>query len=152
MLTELAIQRLKEAGWTPGREVDISKIEEAYAKAGMVIPEPLRAFFKEFGFLGISYDIQHIEMESHYFSPLFDFYNYEREDFEHLFEVAYEIYGTVYPVGSACRGNMTIYYHDDGCFYLYMGGGPLIRCGHSVESFLNGLFGGEAQDWKSLDE
>ena len=45
-----------------------------------------------------------------------------------MFDI-YEIYGTAYPIGSAFRDNMTIYYHDDGNFYVYMAGGPLIRCG-----------------------
>ena len=43
-MTELTLQRLKAAGWTPGRKVDISPIEKAYADAGMVMPEKLREF------------------------------------------------------------------------------------------------------------
>lgn len=44
-MTELTLQRLKAAGWTPSRKVDITPIEKAYAEAGMVIPEKLREFF-----------------------------------------------------------------------------------------------------------
>ena len=53
-MTELTLQRLTSAGWTPGRKVDISPIEKAYAEARMVLPEKLREFFTEFAFLTIS--------------------------------------------------------------------------------------------------
>ena len=56
-MTELTLQRLKAAGWTPSRKVDITPIEKAYAEAEMVIPEKLREFFSEFGFLKIIYDM-----------------------------------------------------------------------------------------------
>ena len=65
IMTELTLQRLTSAGWTPDRKVDISPIEKAYADAGMVLPEKLREFFTEFGFLTIRYDIQHTELERH---------------------------------------------------------------------------------------
>ena len=155
-MTETALQRLKAAGWTSGRKVDITPIEEAYADAEMEIPPKLREFFEEFGFLSIEYDIHRSESrtehESHWVDPRFDFHNYGKEDFEHLFD-DYGVFGSAYPVGSAFRGNMTIYYHDDGNFYVYMACcGPLIRCGHSVESFLDGLLGDSDQDWEYLDE
>ena len=114
-MTELTLQRLKAAGWTPGRKVDITPIEEAFAKAGMQIPDKLRDFF------------------------------------EHFFD-DYGIYGTAYPVGSACRNNMTIYYHDDGNFYLFMSPDPLIRCGNTAEGFLDGLIGDGGQDWEYMDD
>ena len=38
-LTAKTVERLKAAGWTPGRNVDIKKIEKAYANAGMTIHE-----------------------------------------------------------------------------------------------------------------
>ncbi|MBQ4024864.1 MAG: SUKH-3 domain-containing protein [Treponema sp.] len=150
-MTELTLQRLKAAGWTPGRKVDITPIEEAFAKAGMQIPDKLRDFFEEFGFLSIEYDIKHIKNESHYFNPCFDFYNYDKEFFEHFFDDD-GIYGTAYPVSSACRNNMTIYYHDDGNFYLFMSPDPLIRCGNTAEGFLDGLIGDGGQDWEYMDD
>ncbi|MBQ1727986.1 MAG: SUKH-3 domain-containing protein [Treponema sp.] len=110
-MTELTLQRLKAAGWTPGRKVGITPIEEAFAKAGMQIPDKLRDFFDDYG-----------------------------------------IYGTAYPVGSACRNNMTIYYHDDGNFYLFMSPDPLIRCGNTAEGFLDGLIGDGGQDWEYMDD
>ena len=77
--------------------------------------------------------------------------NYSKEDFEHLFD-DYEVFGTAYPVGFAYRGNMSIYYHDDGNFYIFMEPNPLYRCGKTAESLLNGLFGGDKSEWVDLDE
>ena len=153
-MTELTLQRLKAAGWTSGRKVDITPIEEAYADAEMEIPPKLREFFEEFGFLSIEYDIHRSESrtehESHWVDPRFDFHNYGKDDFEHLFD-DYGVFGSAYPVGSAFRGNMTIYYHEDGNFYLNMEGGPLIRCGNTAGSFLDGLIGGEHNSlWKYM--
>ncbi len=71
-MTELTLQRLTSAGWTPDRKVDISPIAKAYADAGMVMPEKLREFFTEFGFLTIRYDIQHTELERHTFISLWN--------------------------------------------------------------------------------
>ena len=98
-MTELTLQRLKASGWTPGRKVDISPIEKAYAEAGMVLPKKLREFFTEFGFLTIRYDIQHTELERHTLNPVSDFRNYSKEDFEHLFD-DYEVFGMPIPLDS----------------------------------------------------
>ena len=113
--------------------------------------EKLREFFTEFAFLTIRYDIQHTELERHSLNPVSDFLNYSKEDFEHLFD-DYEVFGTVYPVGFAYRGNMTIYYHDDGNFYIFMEPNPLYRCGKTADSLLNGLFGGDKNEWVDFDE
>lgn len=151
-MTELTLQRLKAAGWAPGRKADISPIEKAYAEAGMVIPEKLREFFSEFGFLKIIYNINHTEPECHSLNPVVDFMNYTKEEFEHLFDDYYDIYGTAYPVGFAYRNNMTIYYHDDGNFYVYMEPNPLYRCGKTAENLFDGLFGGDKNAWVLIGE
>ena len=150
-MNDLALQRLTAAGWTPDRRVDYSSIENAYAKAGMTIPDKLKSFFSSFAFIHIEYDIQHIEQESHYFDPSFDFHNYNKADYMHLFD-DYGINGMAYPVGSAYRGNMTIYYHDNGHFYLYMECSSLIQTGDTVESLLNGLIGNDDHDWVNIDD
>ena len=138
-MNDIALKRLYEAGWTPDRKVDITPIEEAYASENMVIPDRLREFFISYGFLVVKYDIQHTEPERHSINPIADFKNYSKEDFAHLLD-DYEIYGMAYPVGFAYRGNMSIYYHDDGNFYVYMEGGPLFRAG-SGEDLIAALCG-----------
>ena len=62
----------------------------------------------------------------------------------------FEITGMAYPVGSACRDYMTIYFHDNGYFYLYMGGGPLIQAGNTVDYFLDGLIGDDDHEWSNI--
>ena len=97
-MTELTLQRLKAAGWTPGWKVDITPIEEAYADAEMVIPPKLREFFEEFGLLGIEYDRgPNCGMENHHLDPRVDFLNYEN------FFGVWGVPGAVFPVGFACR-------------------------------------------------
>ncbi|MCR5621793.1 MAG: SUKH-3 domain-containing protein [Treponema sp.] len=151
-MTELALQRLKAAGWTPGRKVDITPIEEAYADAGMHMPDKLREFFTEFGLLTFSWGKKEdMTDEFHSINPCVDFKNWTKEEFEHFFD-DYEIYGTAYPVGWAFRSNMTIYYHDDGNFYLFMSPDPLIRCDNTAEGFLDGLLGGDGKDWEYIDD
>ena len=87
-MTELTLQRLKAAGWTPGWKVDITPIEEAYAEEGMQIPDKLREFFEKFGLLGIEYDRgPNCGMENHHLDPRVDFLNYEKEDYENFFGV-----------------------------------------------------------------
>ena len=57
------------------------------------------------------------------------------------------IVGEIYPVGSTCNGDMDIYYHENGKFYIYMsdGGplGPLIEIGSNADEFFNSLIGGD---------
>ena len=151
-MTELALQRLKAAGWTPGRKVDITPIEDAYADAGMQIPDKLREFFEEFGLLGIRYEEKYsdfVKKEGHYINPCVDFLNYGKVDYSHLL-APYGAPGAVFPVGFAHRGNMKIYYHENGSFYLFMEGGPLYYCGDTAESLFNGLIGGDRSEWNCL--
>jgi len=151
-MTELTLQRLKAAGWTPGRKVDITPIEDAFAKAGMQIPDKLREFFEEFGFLTFSWGKkENMTDERHVIDPRMELQYLSKKQFEHCFE-DYGIYGTAYPVGSAYRDNMDILYHDDGNFYLFMSPDPLIRCGNTAEGFLDGLIGDGGQDWEYMDD
>ena len=151
-MTELTLQRLKSSGWTPGRKVDITPIEEAYADAGMQIPDKLREFFEEFGLLGIEYEEKFsssVCRESHLIDPRVDFLNYNKEDYKRLL-LPYGAPGAVFPVGFAHRGNMKIYYHENGSFYLFMEGGPLYYCGDTADSLFDGLIGSDDSGWECL--
>ena len=55
-------------------------------------------------------------------------------------------------VGAAFRRNMDIFYHDDGFFYFFMGGGPIIRIGSTIDEFVSALCGDYSQTagWKYL--
>ena len=151
-MNETALERLKAAGWALGRKVDITPIEEAYADAEMEISPKLREFFEEFGLLGIEYEEEFggsVCRESHLIDPRVDFLNYNKEDYKRLL-LPYGVSGAVYPVGFAYRGNMKIYYHEDGGFYLGMEGGSLFYCGDTAESLFNGLIGGDRSEWDCL--
>ena len=52
MLTDIAKQQLKKAGWYEGRKIDLSKYEEAYAKIGCELFPAARKFLEEYGDLG----------------------------------------------------------------------------------------------------
>ena len=100
----------------------------------MTIPAKLRDFFVEFGYLSISYKTRDGVSEYYSIDPRMDFCNWNKDDFQDFF-IDYDITGMAYPVGFACRDNLTVYYHDDGHFYLYLSGGPLHRCRQSGEFF-----------------
>ena len=53
MLTEIAKQQLRKAGWYEGRKIDLTKYEEEYAKLGLKLFPAARKFLEEFGDLDI---------------------------------------------------------------------------------------------------
>lgn len=53
MLTDIAKQQLRKAGWYEGRKIDLSKYEEAYAKLGCELFPAARKFLEEYGDLDI---------------------------------------------------------------------------------------------------
>lgn len=141
-MTELTLQRLKVCGWTPDRKVDISPIEEFYDEKGIVMPQFLREFFTQYAFLHIEYyDSKRGVHEEHNLTPSDDQIYYR-----HI-----GIHGTAYHVGQAFRDNMDILYHNDGNFYIFMRGGPLIRAGNTVDDLMNALCGDyEHAVWKYI--
>lgn len=148
-MNELTVQRLKSSGWTPGRRVDISQIEEAYAEEGAQIPGKLREFFAEFAFLDIEYYDSVRGYEEHNINPLDC--GWDRQTFDNLLGQV-GVGGTAYYVGEAFRRNMDIFYHDDGFFYFFMGGGPIIRIGSTIDEFVSALCGDYEQTarWQYL--
>ncbi len=143
-LDSLALERLTACGWTRERHVDYSSIEKKFSKQNMNLPSVLREFFDRFAFLEVEYPNGDDGTDGHYFDPSCTFSYYSRRNFEHLFD-SYGVHGLVYPIGSACKGEMTLYMHENGDFYMFMEAGPLIRIGNSIESMLNCLIG-EAWD------
>ena len=53
MLTDIAKQQLRKAGWYEGRKIDLTKYEEEYAKIGCELFPAARKFLEEFGDLKI---------------------------------------------------------------------------------------------------
>ena len=143
-LDDLASERLEACGWTRDRRVDYSSIEKKFRDQNMNLPSVLREFFERFAFLGVEFP-NGDDTDSHYFDPSCTFTYYSRRNFERLFE-SYGVPGLVYPIGTACKGEMTLYMHESGDFYMFMEAGPLIRIGNSIDSMLNCLIG---DAWKN---
>ena len=169
-MNDLALKRLTAVGWTPDRKVDCSKIESEYAEQHLELPQVLREFFSSFAFLRISYVDHYGSEHKHIISPrcVFEdcedityeleedgvegsgFDAYKKYDLQPLF-AKFGIVGEIYPVGSAYNGDMDIYYHENGKFYIYMdNGGPLIEIGSNVDEMLNYLFGDDYSTRKKI--
>ena len=148
-MNKITQERLQSAGWTADRHVDYSGIEKAYSNNGLKMPDELRTFFERFAFLVIKYPRSCGDVESHYFNPIGVFMNYERTEFETMFD-DYNINGTVYPLGFMYRGEMTLFWHELG-YYLYMDGGPLICIGDSLDIMMDNLIGCIVNNWRYID-
>ena len=53
MLTDIAKQQLRKAGWYEGRKIDLTKYEKAYAEVGCKLFPAARKFLEEYGDLDI---------------------------------------------------------------------------------------------------
>ncbi len=139
-MKQITLNRLQASGWNENRSVDYLSIVQAYEKEDLTMPDTLKHFFKSFAFLKVRYEKRTGEFENHSFNPLYEFKYFHKSDFKDMFS-DYSIDGLVYPIGTAYDGNMTIYMHKNGTFYLYMDGGPLINIGDSIDSMLDCVVG-----------
>ena len=139
-MKQITLDRLHVSGWDNNRVVDYSGIVLAYEKEQLIMPDILKQFFSSFAFLKIRYEKRPGEMEKHSFNPIYEFIYFHKSDFENMFS-DYSIEGIVYPIGTAYDGNMTIYMHETGNFYLFVDGGPLIDIGTTIDSMLDCIIG-----------
>ena len=125
MLTDIAKQQLRKAGWYEGRKIDLSKYEEAYAEVGCKLFPAARKFLEEYGDLDI---------QDKYISTA----TYENGDHfivinRSLIDVAYCCYPRdlelekmvdelfhqkILRVGAIDHGNIDIYISEDGRFFV----------------------------------
>lgn len=125
MLTDIAKQQLRKAGWYEGRKIDLTKYEEAYAKLGCEMFPAARKFLEEYGDLDI---------QDKYISTA----TYENGDHfivlnRSLIDVAYCRYPRdlelekmvdelfhqkILRVGAIDHGNIDIYISEDGRFFV----------------------------------
>ena len=125
MLTDIAKQQLRKAGWYEGRKIDLSKYEEAYAEVGCKLFPAARKFLEEYGDLDI---------QDKYISTA----TYENGDHfivinRSLIDVAYCCYPRdlelekmvdelfhqkILRVGAIDHGNIDIYISEDGRFFI----------------------------------
>ena len=125
MLTDIAKQQLRKAGWYEGRKIDLSKYEEAYAEVGCKLFPAARKFLEEYGDLDI---------QDKYISTA----TYENGDHfivinRSIIDVAYCCYPRdlelekmvdelfhqkILRVGAIDHGNIDIYISEDGRFFV----------------------------------
>ena len=125
MLTDIAKQQLRKAGWYEGRKIDLTKYEKAYAEVGCKLFPAARKFLEEYGDLDI---------QDKYISTA----TYENGDHfivinRSLIDVAYCCYPRdlelekmvdelfhqkILRVGAIDHGNIDIYISEDGRFFV----------------------------------
>ena len=130
-------ERLKKAGWNKARRSDISEIEKEFLKIGINLPENVQNFFTEYGYLVFNESDRKENLE---FIPKKALgCNLDKEYFLELLE-EYDINEMVYPIGVACRGNLTVLMTINNEFYCFTDG-YLEKAGSSVEEMLDCLVG-----------
>lgn len=120
MLTEIAKQQLRKAGWYEGRKIDLTKYEEEYAKLGLELFPAARKFLEEYGELHFydKYEALHLK----------DGYHITESSTESIYccgidekveEMVEELFGQkVLGVGLLNNGNIYIYISEDGRFFV----------------------------------
>ena len=149
-MNQKALERLTKCGWTKDRHVDISKIEKQYRDFNIEMPDIVRSFLESFQDIKVIYPLRdpYVHKEEHCFDGNIDYE--DKTELETLFE-DYGLIGMVYPLGCAYRYNMELYYHENGKFYQYMGGGPLQEIGKTVDEMLDVVIGDDFSTWKDIE-
>lgn len=125
MLTDIAKQQLRKAGWYEGRKIDITKYEEEYAKIGCELFPAARKFLEEYGDLDI---------QDKYISPVKDKNGNPTTSINRslinvanccghrdrkLEEMVDKLFGQkILRVGLIAHGNIFIYISEDGRFFV----------------------------------
>lgn len=130
-------ERLKKAGWKRERAISIVKIEESYLKLGMQMPDNVRKFLKEYGYLKFDDNTRKEDLE---FDPEKAIgSNLDKEYFSELLE-EYDIDEKVYPIGEYCRGNLIVLMTNQSKFYCFTDG-YLEKPGDDIDEMLDCLVG-----------
>ena len=113
MLTDIAKQQLRKAGWYEGRKIDLTKYEEEYAKIGCEMFPAARKFLEEYGNLHF-YDKGYYINESS--TELVYCCGHRDRKLEELVE---NLFGQkLLKVGLVDCGNIYIFISEDGRFFV----------------------------------
>jgi len=116
-LSEKAFMRLKDAGWYPGRKIDITKYIYELEEEGFVVFNKAKDFLQEFGGLGIKYKKSTGIEEYHVIIPSYGVGSEGRDpQFDEAFNVERWANERVVPVGVIYRQNMNLYITESGRF------------------------------------
>ena len=125
MLTDIAKQQLRKAGWYEGRKIDLTKYERAYAEVGCKLFPAARKFLEEYGDLDIQ--DKYISTATYENGDRFIVIN------RSLIDVAYCCYPRdlelekmvdelfhqkILRIGAIDHGNIDIYISEDGKFFV----------------------------------
>lgn len=136
-MEKITEERLKNAGWYRTRKIQISEIEKIFQKLGIKLPDNVKEFLEEYGLLIFNDTERKEDIE---FVPEKALgCNLDNEYFHELLE-EYDIHEAVYPIGVACRGNLTVLMTAKNVFYCFTDG-YLEKAGDSIEEMLDCLVG-----------
>ena len=137
-MNEITLKRLRDAGWSNDRKIDISNIKMKYEEIGLEMPIIISAFLEEYGFLKINAsDKKYFDVE---FDPMKAIgTNLNAAYFKECL-LEYEIYEKVFPIGIACRNNLIILMTEESTVFAFTDG-CLIKVGTSIDEMLDCIVG-----------
>lgn len=140
------LDRLLYVGWYTDRKINIDFILKKYEQIDLEMPRNIRLFLSEFGMLKIDMpDKKYYDVD---FDPLKAIgVNLDGDYFRECL-LEYDINETVYPIGVACRNNLTVLMTIENKFYCFTDG-CLIKVGDCVEEMLDCLVG-ECRDAEEI--
>lgn len=130
--------RLQNVGWHEGRITNISILKQKYKEIGLEMPTCVEIFLGEYGMLKIDApDKKYFDVE---FNPLKAIGSNLNEDYFRECLKEYGVNDTVYPVGIACRENLSVLMTAQNEFYCFTDG-CLLKAGNNIEEMLDCLVG-----------
>ncbi|SHJ45215.1 SUKH-3 immunity protein [Clostridium cavendishii DSM 21758] len=142
-MENITLDRLRQAGWTSERNINIDLIEKIFKEKSIDMPQKIRAFLRQYGMLEIRFKrkIQAIDIfEVIEFNPIKAIgNNLNGEYFKDIFD-EYDINDIVYPIGISSRGNLLMLMTENGTFYRYTDG-FLCKDGENIEEMFDCVIG-----------
>ncbi|OSA92088.1 UNVERIFIED_ORG: hypothetical protein B2H95_05425 [Clostridium botulinum] len=142
-MENITLNRLKKAGWTNERNINIDLIEKTFKEKSINMPEKIRVFLQKYGMLEIKFKrkMQAIAIDEVIeFNPIKAIGdNLDSEYFMEIFD-EYDINDVVYPIGIANRGNLLMLMTENETFYRYTDG-FLCKDGENIEEMLDCVVG-----------
>ncbi|MBN1055194.1 hypothetical protein DVW05_07490 [Clostridium botulinum] len=142
-MENITLNRLKKAGWTNKRNINIDLIEKTFKEKSINMPEKIRVFLQKYGMLEIKFKrkMQAIAIDEVIeFNPIKAIGdNLDSEYFMEIFD-EYDIDDVVYPIGIANRGNLLMLMTENETFYRYTDG-FLCKDGENIEEMLDCVVG-----------
>lgn len=120
MLSELAKQQLRKAGWYEGRKIDLTKYEEVLDEKGVELFPAARKFLEEFGDLYIADKIEDLDSKDGYYikESRIGYPYTDGERYFQLEEKVKELTGQrILMAGAIDCGNIYLFISEDGKFY-----------------------------------